>query len=196
MNEQPDPMVYLSFFQNSDETTVMVKTTGDPDAMAQVVEDAIHQVNAQLPVSDVRSLRETTQVSSCFAVMESTFAMIFAIIALLLAATGIYGVVAYRTRLRTQEIGIRVALGASRFDVMRLVLYQGLQLTVVGLTLGLALALGLTRFLAGLLYGITATDPMTIVTVVALLGAIAVLACYLPAFRAMRLNPVSAIRGQ
>jgi predicted permease len=196
MNEQPNSMVYLSFFQNSDETTVMVKTTGDPSAMAQAVEDAIHQVNAQLPVSDVRSLRETTQVSNSFAVMESTFAMIFAVIALILAATGIYGVVAYRTRLRTQEIGIRVALGASRSDVMRLVLYQGLQLTVVGLTLGLALALGLTRFLAGLLYGITATDPMTIVTVVALLGAIAILACYLPAFRAMRLNPVNAIRGQ
>ena len=120
--------------------------------------------------------------------------MIFAVIALVLAATGIYGVVAYRTQLRTQEIGIRVALGASRHDVMRLVLNQGLRLTAVGLAFGLLLALGLTRFIAGLLYGISATDPITVASVVALLGLIAVLACYVPALRAMRLNPVNAMR--
>jgi predicted permease len=196
VNEPREPMIYLSFFQNSNETTVMLRTNGDPAAMAQVVEDAIHQVNGQLPVFDVRSLRETTQISSCLSVMESTFAMIFAVIALVLAATGIYGVVAHRTQLRTQEIGIRVALGASRPDVMRLVLNQGLRLTAIGLALGLVLSLGLTRFIAGLLYGISATDPITVLSVVALLGAIAVLACYLPALRATRINPVNAIRGQ
>ena len=106
---------------------------------------------------DVRSMRETTQMSSMFAVMQSTFAGMFALIALVLAATGIYGVVAYRTQLRTHEIGIRVALGASRADVLRLVLMQGVRLTVAGLVLGLVLAFGLTRFIAASLYGVSVT---------------------------------------
>ena len=135
-------------------------------------------------------------MSSMFAVMQSTFAGMFAMIALILAATGIYGVVAYRTQMRTHEIGIRVALGASRADVLRLVLMQGVQLTAAGLALGLMLAFGLTRFIAGLLYGISANDPATVIAVVGLLAAMALLACYLPAHRAMRVNPVSAIREQ
>jgi ABC-type antimicrobial peptide transport system permease subunit len=125
--------------------------------------------------------------------MESTLAGIFALIGLVLAITGIYGVVTYRTRMRTHEIGIRMALGASRVDVLRLVLVQGLWLTGTGVTLGLAFALGLTRLIARLLYGIGANDPVTVVSVM-LLGAISLLACYLPAHRAMRRNPVTAIR--
>jgi ABC-type antimicrobial peptide transport system permease subunit len=120
----------------------------------------------------------------------------FAIIALILAATGIYGVVAYRTQMRTHEIGVRVALGASRADVLRLVLLQGVWLTLLGLVLGLALAFSLTRFTAHLLYGVSASDPTTVVFVVALLGVISLLACFLPAQRAMRANPVEAIREQ
>ena len=112
----------------------------------------------------------------------------------LLAVTGIYGVVAYRTQMRTHEIGIRMALGASRVDVLRLVLLQGVWLTGIGLVLGLAFALGLTHLIARLLYGIGANDPVTVVSVVMLLGAMSLLACYLPAHRAMRRNPVTAIR--
>jgi predicted permease len=194
INEPPEPMVYLSFFQSSNATIVMLRTHGDPAAMAPVVEDAIHQVNNQAPVFDVRSLRETTQVSSSFAVMESTVAGIFAIIALALAVTGIYGVVAYRTRLRTHEIGIRVALGASRSAVLRLVLYSGLRLAVAGLVLGLLLALGFTRFMASLLYGVSATDPLTMVCMTVLLAIVAMLSCCLPALRATRVDPVDAIR--
>ena len=194
INERPEPMVYLSFFQNAYETTVMLRTNGNPTTLVQPLEDAIHQVDGQVAVFDVRSLRETTQVSNGFAVMENTFARIFAIIALVLATTCIYGVVAYRTELRTHEIGIRVALGASRLDVLRLVLYAGLRLAAAGLVLGLLLALGLTRFMAGLLYGISATDPVTIVCVMALLALAAMLACCLPAFKALRVEPVDAIR--
>jgi len=139
-------------------------------------------------------LRETTRASAIFPVMESTFAAIFAVIALVLAATGIYGVISYRTQLRTHEIGVRVALGASRADVLRLVLMQGIQLTIIGLALGLALAFGLTRFIASMLYGVSPTDPLTVAEVAGLLAVISVLACYLPAHRAMRINPVSAIR--
>jgi predicted permease len=194
MNEQPEPMIYRSFFQNPDEPTLMIQTTGDPNALAPAVEEAIYQIDRQLVVFDVRSLRETTRASTIFPVMESTFAGIFAIIALVLAATGIYGVISYRTQLRTHEIGIRVALGASRADVMRLVLVQGIQLTIAGLAIGLALAFGLTRFIASMLYGVSPTDPKTALAVVGLLAVISILACYLPAHRAMRINPVSAIR--
>ena len=196
INEQPEPMVFLSFFQNAGDTTVIVQTNGDAGAMAPAVERAIHQVNQQLAVFDVRTLRETTRVSTIFPVMASTFAEIFATIALVLAATGIYGVVSYRTQLRTHEIGVRMALGASRADVLKLVLMQGIQLTIAGLVLGLLLAFGLTRFIAGMLYGVSATDPITVGAVVGLLAVIAVLACYVPALRAMRVNPVTAIREQ
>jgi predicted permease len=195
VNERPGPMIYLSYYQHpGPELIVQMKTLGNPADLAQAAERAIQEVDSQLPVYDVRTMRETTAMASIFVVMQSTFAGIFAVIALVLAATGIYGVVAYRTRLRTHEIGIRVALGASRADLMRLVLFQGMRLTAIGLALGLALSFGLTRVIAGLLYGIGANDPVTIFAVLILLAAMSLLACYLPAQRAMRVNPVTAIR--
>src|SRR6201994_4381329 len=195
VNESPEPMVYMSFFQHPGyETMVQVKTEGNPVDMEPVVENTIHQIDPRLPVFDVRTMRESTQMASTFAVIESSLAGMFALMGLVLAITGIYGVVAYRTQLRTHEIGIRMALGASRVDVLRLVLVQGLWLTGTGVALGLAFALGLTRVIARLLYGIGANDPVTVATVVMLLGAMSLLACYLPAHRAMRRNPVSAIR--
>jgi ABC-type antimicrobial peptide transport system permease subunit len=129
-----------------------------------------------------------------FETIETTFAGAFGILALVLAASGIYGVVAYRTQQRTREIGIRVALGASRSDVLGLVLHQGLRLTAVGLFLGLTMSLLLTRFLRGLLFGVSAMDPPTVLSVTALLLLVAVAASYLPALRAMRIDPVMAIR--
>jgi len=197
MSERPEPMIYMSYFQQGDgEYIVQAKTRGNPLDRAAAVERAIHEVDGQLPVYDVHSMRENTDVARSFAVVQSTFAGMFAVIALILAATGVYGVVAYRTRLRTHEIGVRVALGASRADVLRLVLSQGLWLTVFGLGLGLTLSIGLTRFIAGLLYGIDANDPLTVTAVFVLLGAISLAACYLPARRAMRVDPVAAIREQ
>jgi predicted permease len=195
MNERPSPMVYMSYYQLSGpELIVQMKTTGNPADLSQAAERAIHEVDNRIPVYDVRSMRENTAMASIFVVMQSTFAGIFAVIALVLAATGIYGVMAYRTELRTHELGIRVALGASRADVVRLVLLQGMRLTAIGLALGLALSFGLTRVIAGLLYGIGANDPVTIFAVLILLAAMSLLACYLPAQRAMRVDPVTAIR--
>jgi predicted permease len=194
VNESPEPMVYMSFFQAGYETIVQVETEGNPVDLAPAVENAIHQIDPRLPVFDVRSLRESTQMASTFAVIQSTLAGMFALIGLVLAVTGIYGVVAYRTQLRTHEFGIRMALGASRVDVLRLVLVQGLWLAGTGVALGLAFALGLTRIIARLLYGIGANDPVTMASVITLLGAMSLLACYLPAHRAMRRNPVTAIR--
>ena len=197
MNEPLEPMIYLSFFQDADnETIVQLSTRGDPEALAQAAEESIHQIDAGIPVFDVRTLRETTQMGSIFAVMQSTFAGMFALIALVLASTGIYGVVAYRTALRTHEIGIRVALGASLGNILRLVLMQGLWLTVIGLGFGLGLSLAFTRLTAALLYGVGANDPLTEIVVVVMLAAISLLACYFPARRAMRVDPVAAIRQQ
>jgi ABC-type antimicrobial peptide transport system permease subunit len=187
-------MVYMSFFQAGYETIVQVETEGNPADLAPAVENAIHEIDTRLPVFDVRPMRESTQMASSFAVIQSALAGMFALIGLVLAITGIYGVVAYRTQMRTHEFGIRMALGASRMDVLRLVLVQGLWLTGTGVALGLAFALGLTRLIARLLYGIGANDPITVVSVVTLLGAMSLLACYLPAHRAMRRNPVTAIR--
>ncbi|MFP5228835.1 MAG: FtsX-like permease family protein, partial [Acidobacteriota bacterium] len=195
VNESPEPMFYMSYFQYPGyETMVQVETEGNPADLASAVENAIHGIDPRLPVFDVRSMRESTRMASIFAVIQSTLAGMFALIGLILAITGIYGVVAWRTQMRTHEIGIRMALGASRVDVLRLVLLQGLSLTGIGLALGLAFALGLTRIIARLLYGIGAHDPATVVFVVMLLGAMSVLACYLPAHRAMLRNPVTAIR--
>jgi predicted permease len=197
MNERPEPTIYMSYFQHADnETIVQVNAKGNPADLAPTVQKTIHEIGGQFPVFDVRTMRETTQMARIFAVMQSTFAGMFAVIALILAATGIYGVVAYRTQLRTHEIGVRMALGASRANVLRLVLLQGMWLTFAGLGAGLALAFGLTRFIAELLYGINANDPTTVALVTTLLAVISLLACYLPAHRAMRVNPVSAIREQ
>src|SRR5689334_23641452 len=194
MNEPPQPMVYMSFFQQGYETIVQVETEGNPVDLAPAVQNTIHEIDTRLPVFDVRPMRESTQMASSLAVIQSTLAGMFALIALVLAVTGIYGVVAYRTQMRTHEIGVRMALGASRVDVLRLVLSQGVWLTGVGLALGLTFALGLTRVIARLLYGIGANDPVTMVSVVTLLGAMSLLACYFPARRAMLRNPVTAIR--
>jgi ABC-type antimicrobial peptide transport system permease subunit len=130
-----------------------------------------------------------------FETIESTFAGAFGILALILAASGIYGVMAYRTQLRTHEIGIRVALGASHVEVLGLVLRQGLRLTVYGVLLGLGLSLALTRFMRGLLFGVSAMDPWTILMVSGLLLLIGLGASYFPAIKAMRTDPVVAIRG-
>ncbi len=195
VSERPGPMIYMSYYQlPGPELIVQMKTTGNPADQLQAAERAIQEVDSRLPVYDLRTMRENTAMASTFVVMQSTFAGIFAVIALVLAATGIYGVMAYRTELRRHEIGIRVALGASRTDVMRLVLLQGMRLTAIGLALGLALSFGLTRVIAGLLYGVGANDPVTIFAVLILLAAMSLLASYLPAQRAMRVNPVTAIR--
>src|SRR5581483_6499233 len=120
VNESPEPMVYTSFFQTGYETIVQVETEGNPADLAPVVENVIHEIDPQLPVFDVRPLRESTEMASSLAVIQSALAGMFALIGLVLAVTGIYGVVAYRTQMRTHEIGIRMALGASPLDVLRL----------------------------------------------------------------------------
>jgi ABC-type antimicrobial peptide transport system permease subunit len=121
---------------------------------------------------------------------------IFAVLALVLAGIGIYGVLSYMVGQRTREIGVRIALGAQRFDVLRLVMKNGAQMTFIGLLIGLAAALGLTRLMRSMLFGVKPSDPLTFVAVAALLGAIAMLACYVPARRAMKVDPIEALRQE
>jgi ABC-type antimicrobial peptide transport system permease subunit len=197
VNEAPEPLIYLPYFQNGDnETIIQVSTRGDPHVLEPLVVHAVREINAKVPLTDVRALYETTQVALAFVRIQALFGTVIALLALALASTGIYGLVAYRTQMRRQEIGIRIALGASRADVLRLVLGQGLRMTAAGLMVGLVISALLTRFLRGLLYGVSATDPVTIICVTLLLLVIAVVACLLPALKAVRVDPMAAIREQ
>jgi len=134
------------------------------------------------------------QVASTGQRIAGTFVGAFGLLALILAAVGIYGVIAYTTRQRSHEIGIRMALGAQQSDVFRLVLGQGLRMILAGLAIGLALSFVLTRFLRNILFGVGATDALTFVGVAMLLCVVALLACYIPARRAMRVDPMVALR--
>lgn len=195
LGETPQPMVYRPILQEGGpETILQVRTPGDPAATAPTMVEMIHEIDPRWLVYDVRPLRVTAQVSSTFAVIESTFASTFALLALALAASGIYGVLAYRTQLRTHEIGIRMALGAGRRNVLWLILRQGLQLAALGIAVGIVLTVVLTRFISAQLYGVSPADPLTFLLVTLLLAVVAAAASSLPALRAMHTDPIAAIR--
>jgi putative ABC transport system permease protein len=160
------------------------------------IEREIRAVDGLMPVARERLMQQVVAES----VSRDRFTMlllsIFAAIALLLAAIGIYGLMSYSVEQRTQEMGIRLALGAGRPDLMRLILAQGFKLATVGVAVGLALAYGLTRVLASLLYGVKASDPLTFAAVGLILTVIALAASYLPARRASGIEPVEALRYQ
>jgi predicted permease len=197
LNEQPRPFLYLPLLQHyTSHPIIHARVAGDPLAFAPVLEKAVHELNADLPLFDVDSLLARVQVASANARIAGTFVGAFGVLALILATVGIYGVIAYTTRQRTREIGIRVALGARQGDVFRLVVGQGLRLTLSGLVIGLVLSLTLTRFLRSQLFGIAATDSLTFTGVAVLLCAVALAACYIPARRASRVDPVHALRKE
>jgi len=174
--------------------TILARTSGDPMAIVSAARNELRQMDPNEPMASVATVAEL--LSDSFS--RSRFTMIvlgvFAATALLLAAVGIYGVVAYTVAQRTNEIGIRVAMGAQRRDVLRLVLGQGSRLIFLGVGLGVAAGLLMTRLMTGMLYAISATDPLTFAGVALLLTAIALLACYVPARRAMRVDPLVALR--
>ena len=197
LSETAQPFIYLPLFQDySHEVTIHARVAGDPLTYVSAIENAVHRLNSDLPVYDVSTLKARVQVVSTNQRIGGIFVGCFGMLALLLAAIGIYGVIAYTTRQRTQEIGIRMALGAQQKEIFDLILGQGLRLTVIGLALGLGVSLLLTRFLRSLLFGVTTTDPLTFTIVVALLSAAALTACYLPARRAMMVDPIESLRHQ
>jgi putative ABC transport system permease protein len=175
---------------------VVARTAGDPMAIAGAVRHEIQQMDDKLPVSNVRSMNDVVATSLATPRLTGFLLGVFAAIALALAAVGIYGVLAYLVSQRTHEIGIRLAVGADRAQVLGMVLRQGLSLAAAGIVFGLVGAFALTRLMQGLLYQVGANDPMTFVAVTAALLLVAFIASFLPARRATRVSPVIALRAR
>jgi len=193
--DEAPPAVY---FSHSDLTygfmTLVVRTDGDPTAIAPAIQREIRALDPNQPVSDVRTMNQVMSEWVARSRFNTLLLGLFAGLATLLSAVGIFGVMNYSVALRTRELGLRLAVGAQPRQVLLLVLKQGLALTIVGLVVGLAAALALTRLLSGLLFGVAAADVTTFSSISVLLVLVSLLACYLPARRAMRIDPLSALR--
>jgi putative ABC transport system permease protein len=160
------------------------------------VRSRILEFNGELVVHNVEGMEKTVADTIASERFSMALLGIFAALALALAAIGIYGVLSYMVGQRTREIGVRMALGAQQLDVLRLVMKNGVQMTLVGVAIGLAAALLLTRLMRSMLFGVQPGDPLTFAAVAALLGVIAMLACYVPARRAMKVDPIEALRQE
>jgi putative ABC transport system permease protein len=193
----PPPQAYSPYFQQPDSfATVAIRTPLDPLALIEPVRQAIWRADADQPMWKVRTLDSLVERSLVNRKFLLTLIGIFACLALLLTWSGLYGVIRYLVDRRTPEIGIRMALGARAEDVVRLLSRQGMRLVAIGLGLGLAAAWITTRFIGSLLYGVSATDAPTFLLAAASLLPITWLACYLPARRATRIEPMIALRHE
>jgi putative ABC transport system permease protein len=175
---------------------IIARTQGDPAALGPAVEGAVQQLNKDLPLFQIRTMDDMLGTSIARQRMSMLVFVVFAVVALTLASVGLYGVVAHGVTERTHEIGVRMALGAEARHVLRLVVRQGLSMALVGMAIGLVASVALSRWVEGLLFGVTATDPLTLAWVVAMLLTVALIACYVPAWRATRVNPTTALRAE
>jgi ABC-type antimicrobial peptide transport system permease subunit len=176
--------------------TLVVRTAGNPASMTPIVRNAIRQIDPTLPVADVRPMTEVVGAALSQPRFTSLMLSLFATLALTLAAGGIYGVLSYIVSRRAREIGIRVAIGADRSRVLRMVLGSGCALALLGIGAGSVAALLLTRFLRGLLHGVTPGDPLTFISVAAGLFMVALVASLAPAWRATRVDPLIALKSE
>ena len=195
--EDPPLQVYIPLTQDSAPTmALVVRTTVDPLSIVPTVDAAAHQLNKDMPLYLTRSMDQILSTSIARQRMSVLIFATFALVALVLAAVGLYGVVAQSVTERTHEIGVRMALGAGQRHVLALVVRQGLSMAVLGVAVGVTIAVGLSRSIQGLLFGVTATDPPTFGAVIVALLAVAALACYVPAWRAARVDPTQALRAE
>ena len=193
LESQPFPAMYLPTYQTG-WTNLVIRTQGDPTNLAAAVRKEVQGIDPDQPVAAVRTMDQWVDTSVAQPRYRTALLGLFALLALVLASTGIYGVMSYTVAQRTHEIGVRMALGARRFDVLRLVVRQGMLLVVLGVGVGLAGAMALTRVMSTLLFGVTAKDPVTFVAVATLLTLVAFVACYIPARRATKVDPLVALR--
>jgi putative ABC transport system permease protein len=195
LDAPPKVELYGTYLQFTPGTmTLLVRTTGDPLALAPAIRRDVAQLDAQLPVGAMETMESRMREAVALPQLYATLFAVFAAAALVLAAIGIYGVIAYSVAQRTREIGVRMALGARPADVLRLVVRQGMAPAVAGVAVGLVGALAGARVLRSLLFGVSAADPLTIVVVTLFLAAVALTASYLPARRATRVAPTEALR--
>ena len=191
----PEADVYVPFQQHPVSSVfLVVRAAGAPASVVPAVRQAVLALDKEQPLNNIRTMSEIVSRTYGSIRFPMTLLWIFAALALVLSAVGIFGVMSYTVSRRTQEMAIRMSLGASRHDILRLILREGFGVTTVGVAIGLLAALGLSRLMAGYVYGITATDPLTLVGASVLLTGVALLASYLPARRAMRVNPIKALR--
>ncbi|MBA3804227.1 MAG: ABC transporter permease [Acidobacteria bacterium] len=199
LNTDNVPAMYLPFVQEPGNIRMMnlvLRTEGDPASMAAAVRREVNTIDPDLALADIKTMDQLMSESLGQSRYRGVLLGIFAMVALILAAVGIYGVIAYAISQRTREIGIRIALGARRWDVFKLVVGHGMILSLIGVAIGVAVSLALTRFLSSLLYGVSNTDPLTFSSVVLLLISVALLACAIPARGATRVDPMVALRQE
>ena len=196
LDREPSAAVYLSAIQFPQRTmTLLVRTAGEPSAIVPAIARAVQDIDPAQPVYQVRRLHDWLDESAAQPRFTTTLSGVFALVALLLAAVGVYGVLSYSVAQRTQEIGVRMAIGAERAQILRLVLRGGMAWALAGIAIGLLGAFALSRVLGTLLFEVTAHDPITYSTVGVMLALVAMLACYIPAARATRIDPVIALRA-
>jgi ABC-type antimicrobial peptide transport system permease subunit len=196
LTEEVRPAVFTPFLQRyRGDMTLHVRTAGEPSAMLAAVRREIQALDASLPLYNVKTLEEQKSNSLYAPRLAAALLTIFGLLALLLAAVGLYGIMSYSVNRRRREIGIRLAVGAQSYEVRRLVMVEGLTLVVVGLALGLVGAVSLTRLIQCFLYGVTSTDPVAFGGATILLAIVAMLANYIPARHASRIDPMIAIRS-
>jgi putative ABC transport system permease protein len=191
------PMIYWPYFQFPQNfNAFVVRTDGDPTRMISSIKERIWSVDKTLPISGIATMDQLISDSLARRRLNMVLLSIFASVALLLAAVGIYGVMSYSVSQRTNEMGIRIALGAQPRNVLALILKQGLSVALIGMAIGIGAALALTRLISSLLFGISATDPFAFGAVAIALMIVALLACYIPARRATRVDPMTALRNE
>ena len=195
LGESPRPYVYLSMAQEQTPDRILIaRTMGNPTTALQSIRQISKQIDPSIPVTNLETMQQVTSVSLLLPRAGGVVFGLFGLLGLILASMGLYGVIAYTVAQRTHEIGIRMALGASPKQIAQVVMRRGLTMVLSGIVLGLACAFALTRVLSAVLYGISATDPLTFSVVVIVLTMVGVIACYVPALRAMRVDPMVALR--
>ncbi|MFI5126300.1 MAG: FtsX-like permease family protein, partial [Candidatus Acidiferrales bacterium] len=194
--DAPGQTMFIPYAQTkwNDSESFLVRVRAVPLMSVTAIREALHQVDPTEPLTQIETMDQVVSGSLKDWRFHAVLLGIFAALALVIAAIGVYGVISYSIAQRTHEIGIRLALGAQRRDVLRLVVSQGARLALAGIAVGVLAAIGLTRLMASLLYGVTPTDPVTFLAVAVLLLIVALVACYIPARRAMRVDPMVALR--